>query len=347
MKKAILWTASALMGLSIFTAPVFNQGNESELNVVHAAEKIQKLPFVKYDDQLFKKGTVVKYSVEVKKEKIVGRLTSFLTFPKGFEANSSFKPKFLVTIKNSKGKVIEKINFDYSAKNQDAYIVAKMPVDTYTIELRALKGIPQNGVKLSSMITGGAMSTKVKHKLHSSLGEYFPTGIPTTITTAHTVHNSFSLSSAIEQQYTQIAPLLLPQKPNENSKFEFKQNRPGIYYLRLAHREETDATHYDMKRFVIFQRVTPQSLKLSIPKKVYKPNEKVVLSGHAKGDYLRYKFTYKVKSTTKEKTVSNFSKTKQATFKAPKEKGDYTVTMFTKQLNSHEIVKTKKVITVK
>ena len=54
-----------------------------------------------------------------------------------------------------------------------------------------------------------------------------------------------------------------------------------------------------------------------------------------------------MKSTTKEKTVSNFSKTKQATFKAPKEKGDYTVTMFTKQLNSHEIVKTKKVITVK
>ncbi|MEG0380699.1 MAG: hypothetical protein RR603_03255 [Kurthia sp.] len=54
-----------------------------------------------------------------------------------------------------------------------------------------------------------------------------------------------------------------------------------------------------------------------------------------------------MKSTTKETTVSDFSKTKQATFKAPKVKGDYTLTMYTKQLNSDKTVRTKKVITVK
>lgn len=351
MKKQMLWTASAIMGLSIFAAPVIGQEKPDSNYSVSAAGKIQNLPYVKYDDQTFKKGTVVTYRTEVKHAKIFGRMTSFLKLPKGFEADESFKPVFLVTVKNSKGKVIQKVNFEYGATIRDNYVVARMPIESYTFEIKAVKGIPKEGITLSSMITGGAMGTRVKHKLHSSLGEYFPTGISTIVTTAHRYQSSNSLSGPGDHRYSWMYPYYLPvvdpTNKKERARFEFKQNRPGIYYIRTHIRDETDATHYDMKRFVIFQKATPQSLKVSVPKKVYKPNEKVVMSGSAKGEYLRYKFTYKVKSTTKETTVSDFSKTKQVTFKAPKVKGDYTLTMYTKQLNSNETVRTRKVITVK
>lgn len=361
-KKLTLLALTTILGLSLLTvSPVSNV--EAKTTSTKATQSIPSLPFVKYDTKHIKNGqtikykvkTATKYSLHPKFLTNIKLLESQIKYPDGNPVDyisPTTKMKITVVIKNSKGKVVSKPTEEWVSGNKEkiggeyrTQTRSKMVKGEYTVEIKAVKGLPKEGVDIESMITAAAYGTGVWHKLNSSKGDIIPLGVSTVITPTVDEWLSVWIKGPDNPYYEWAMPPVNGVAPDHHS-YTFVGKKVGTYHIKNIVQDEYDRRHYDLLYIKVVKAVTPSNLKLSTPKTTFKPNETVNLKASATGTYLQYKYTYKVTNTTDETVIKDYSSSKSASFKAPTEKGQYTLTLRVKQINGEEIVKIKKVITV-
>ncbi|WP_397537602.1 hypothetical protein [Rummeliibacillus pycnus] len=348
-KKTLLLASTAILGLSLLTAtPIFNV--EAKTTQSKTTQSIPSLPFVKYDTKHIKNGQTIKYKVKVgTKDYLLPKFMTSSILPENQKQDTTenTKVKITVTIKNSKGKVVSKPTEVYLYQGEYGTTTrSKMVKGEYIVEIKAVKGLPKEGLDIESMITDAAYGTGVWHKLNSSKGDILPQGVSTVITPAMDEWLDVYIKGPDDPYYNWAMPPVNGVIPDHHS-YTFTGKKVGAYHIKNIVKHEDDGQHYDLLYIKVIKAVTPSKLKLETPKTTFKPTEAVAIKASAKGGYLQYKYTYKVRYTNKETIIKDYSSSKSASFKAPTEKGDYTLTLYVKQINGEEIVKTKKVITVK
>lgn len=344
LKKTSTLAMTAMIGLSLLATPLVShaQTNGASTQTTKTTSTTSPIKIGGYISQKLNSGDVLKYTFTVTHP---NKLITVATLSaKDAKESVDVKDKISVVVKDSKGKVVSKESAtSFMGVNMDV-TNASYKAGKYTIEIHGLTGIPAEGLDMNFALENDTNPDFAFNKITSSKTGVLPQNVSTTLTPSATDKN---VANKVEIKAPSAKTYKVVRDYSSKTNYVFKASKTGTYTVKFTLADENGTVHTKTTTIKVVKAQIPSKVKVSASKSVAKAGQKVIIKNSAKGSYLEYKTTYKLKTEKTAHTLKNYTTSKTATFTAPKKKGTYTITTYVKQHNGAKTVKASKIITVK